>query len=179
MADKYLKLNTSTGMLEQVEASTTSAGAGSAGDVIALGSDGKIDTTMMPAGTSASTVTATATEGLSAGDIVNLHNNAGTKSVRKANATDATKPAHGFVLAAVSSSATATVYLDGQDTQIPVGSYVAADVGKTVFLSTTAGGITTTPPNSTGNLLQALGEIVDVGGSAVTIDFRVGERIIV
>lgn len=178
MADKYLQLNTTTGRPTQVEATVVSAGAGNAGDVVALDSAGKLDTSVLPAGVGGATISATASEALAAGDLVNFHDVSGTKSVRKANATDATKPAHGFVIAAVSSSATATVYTDGQNTKVALGSFVAADVGKKLFLSAgTAGGVTLTPPVSTGNLVQAVGEIVDVG-SDVTIDFRAGDEIV-
>jgi hypothetical protein len=82
--------------------------------------------------------------------------------------TDNTKPAQGFVLASYASSATATVYLAGVNTAIPVGTYVAADVGKPVFLST-SGGTTLTPPSTTGNLLQQVGW-VDVVGTTVSVN---------
>lgn len=174
---KYLKLDTSTGHPTQQAATDTSAGAGNAGDIVALDSSGRIDTTMMPVGIGATTATIVASENLAAGDIVNIYNNAGTRTVRKANATDATKPAHGFVLASVSSSANASVYFDGQDNVVPSGSFVAADVGKMLFLSTTAGGVTTTPPVSAGNIVQALGAVVDVGAT-VTFDFQANDFIV-
>ena len=46
MAAKYIKNN--SGQLAEVEATTTSAGAGDAGKIIGLDSSGKIDTSMMP-----------------------------------------------------------------------------------------------------------------------------------
>jgi hypothetical protein len=173
---KYLELNTTTARPTQRAALDTSAGAASATELVALDAAGKISTTMLPAGI-LQTIEAPASEALSAGDLINFHDVSGTKSVRKANATDATKPAEGFVLASVSSSATATVYTDGQNTAVAVGSFVAADVGKRVFLSATAGLVTLTPPVSTGNLVQDVGDIVDVGAT-VTIDFRVGTQIV-
>ena len=167
---KYLRLNTSTGRLETVTAVQTSAGSGDADKLIRLDAAGKLDSSFMPAGFGGSTQTIVASENLAAGDAVNIYDNAGTKTVRKANATDTTKPCNGFVLSSVTSAANATVYFDGQNTAIPVGSYVAADIGKRVFLSTSSGLYTLTPPSTTGNLVQVLGYIVDVG-STVTIDF--------
>lgn len=102
---------------------------------------------------------------LTAGMWVNIYNSA----VRPADSTDATKPAQGFVLAGFSSGATATVYLAGINSAVPVGAYVAADLGKPVFLST-SGGTTLTPPATTGNLLQQVGW-VDAVGTAVTVNF--------
>ncbi len=113
--------------------------------------------------------TAVASDTLTAGQWINFHNVAGVKNARPADMTDATKPAQGFVLAGFASAATATVYLAGVNTVIPVGAYAAADVGKPVFLST-AGGTTLTPPATTGNLLQQVGW-VDAVGATVTVNF--------
>lgn len=110
------------------------------------------------------TTTAVASAILTAGQWVNLHNVAGVKNVRPADSTDATKPVHGFVLSGFASSATATVYLFGINNVIPIGSFVAADVGSPVFLST-AGGTTLTPPATTGNLLQQVGYVDGVGAT--------------
>ena len=120
-------------------------------------------------GVLATTVSIVAGATLTAGQWVNVYNNAGTANVRPADMTDATKPAQGFVLAGFASAATATVYLYGVNTVIPVGAYAAADVGKPVFLST-AGGTTLTPPATTGNLLQQVGW-VDAVGATVTVNF--------
>ena len=48
MANKYIYLN--GGVLTELEATTTSAGAGDAGEIVALDSSGKLDSTLMPAG---------------------------------------------------------------------------------------------------------------------------------
>jgi hypothetical protein len=97
------------GRTKQLFGLQTSAGAADAGKIVALNSDGKIDITMLPAGVGANTVTAPASEALSAGDFVNLYDNAGVLSARKADNSN-NRQAHGFVTAAVTSSATATVY---------------------------------------------------------------------
>ena len=115
----------------------------------------------------APTITATASASLTAGQWVSLHNVAGARNVRPADCTDATKPVQGFVLANFSSSATATIYVAGINTLIPLGSYVAADIGKPVFLGT-AGTTTLTPTTTTGQLLQQVGW-VDVVGSTVSV----------
>lgn len=174
---KYLKLDTTTGRPTQQASTDSSAGVGSAGDIVALDSSGRIDSTMMPTGIGASTASIVASEALSAGNLVNIYDNSGVRTIRKANATDATKPAHGFVLASVSSSANGTVYFDGQNALVPVGSFVAADVGKMLFLSTTAGGVTTTPPVSAGNIVQPVGAIIEVDAT-VTFDLQLDDYIV-
>ena len=51
---------------------TASAGAGDANKLISTNSSGKVDTTLLPAGIGVSTVTATASESISAGDFVSI-----------------------------------------------------------------------------------------------------------
>lgn len=151
MAEKYLKVGT-TGNLEEVEATTTSTGAADAGKIIALNGEGKLDDTMLPAGVGAEVIVAQASEDLAANDVVNLYDNAGTLSVRKASAADATKPAHGYVKEAVTSGGNATVYTDGF---LP-GSGLT--IGSKYFLdATNPGTVTTTPPSGSGNIVQAVG----------------------
>lgn len=161
MADKPLQLV--NGVLTQVEAKQSSAGAGDAGKVVALDSSGKIDNTMMPVGVGADTKTLPASEDLSAGDFVNVWNDSGTVKVRKADATTAGKEANGFVLSAVTSGNNATVYFEGTNTQL--SSLTGASV---YYLSTTAGGATTTAPSGSGNVVQRLGRAL----SATEISFE-------
>lgn len=175
---KYLTVNTD-GSLVEVSGIATSAGAADAGKAAQLDSNGKLDLSMMPTGIGADTLTIVASEALSAGDFVNIYNNSGTKNCRKALATDNTKPVHGFVLAAVAASGNALVYLRGLNTMIAVGSYTASDVGKTAFLSASvSGGITTSIPASSGNIVQNLGTIEAVG-TYVTVNFSVDTKFIV
>lgn len=176
--EKYAVLNTD-GSLGETAAISTSAGASSAGKIGALDSTGKWDITMMPTGVGADTQSIVASEALAAGDFVNIYNNAGTRNCRKALATDNTKPAHGFVLSAVASSGTATVYVRGMNTAVAIGSFVAADVNKTIFLSTSvAGGVQSTIPASTGNIAQNLGTLIAVGATA-TINFSADTKFVV
>jgi hypothetical protein len=146
--DKYLYNN--AGTTTEKAAIQTSAGAGDAGKIPALDAAGLLSTTMMPVGIGADTAAITASEALSAGDLVNVWNSTGAK-VRKADASTSGKEAHGFVLAAVSSSATATVYFEGNDTGV---------TGLTPgpqFLSTTPGAATLTAPSGSGNVVQRVG----------------------
>ena len=97
-----------SGTLTEVSGLASSAGAGDAGKIPQLDAAGRIDASMMPVGIGADTAAITASEALSAGDLVNVWNSGGPK-VRKADATTAGKRAHGFVLSAVANGATATV----------------------------------------------------------------------
>lgn len=161
-ADKIPALN-AAGVLDSsiVNSKASSAGAGDAGKVVALDGAGRIDSTMMPVGIAADTASLTTSEALSAGDFVNVWNSTGAK-VRKADATVAGKEAHGFVLAAASSGASATVYFEGTNTG------VTGQTPGPVFLSTTAGGATSTAPSGSGNVVQRIG----FATSATAINFQ-------
>jgi hypothetical protein len=150
MAGDYLKYV--SGKLTEIIANVTSAGAGDAGKLIKLDAGGKLDTSVLPTGVGAEVVVAPASENLAAGDFVNFWDDAGTVKVRKADASDATKPAHGFVLAAVVSPANATVYCSGINNQVS-----GMTPGAMQFLSTTAGGVTETAPSANGEIAQHLG----------------------
>lgn len=179
MADKVLQLI--NGLPTEVEATQESAGAGDAGKVLALNADGLVDDTalnsttsssgvgdadkviktngsgvldptLLPAGVGADTKVRTASEALTAGNIVNIWNDTGTAKARKADATATGKRAVGFVLANVSSDNPATVYFEGTITGL-----TSLTPGATYFLDTTAGGITTSPPTGSGNVVQVVG----------------------
>lgn len=164
MADKYLRLN--NGVPTQTEATTSSAGAGDAGKIVALDAGGKLDNTMMPTGIGADVAVIASSENLAAGDLVNIWNDGGTAKVRKADASAAGKEAHGFVLDAVTSPANATVYFEGTNDQV---------TGLTPgpqYLSTTAGIATATPPSTTGQVVQRVG----VATAATSINIEVGQH---
>jgi hypothetical protein len=114
----------------------------------------------------ATTQTLTSTEALAANDLVNIYNSSGAK-VRKANATDGTKPAHGYVKAAVVSGDPAIVYFDGENDG------VSGLTPGTYFLSTTGGQMVTAPPTGNGNIAQKVG-VATASGSFV---FEPGEPI--
>ena len=115
-AKKFIRLV--GGVLTEIFGVQTSAGAANAGDLVSLDDSGRIDGSMMPVGIGADTSNVVASEALAAGDFVNVWNDAGAFKVRKADATTAGKEAHGFVLAAVASAGTATVYFEGTNTQV-------------------------------------------------------------
>lgn len=158
MADKYLK--NSNGSLAEVEGTTISAGASDGGKIPALGPNGKLDDSMMPTGIGADTVQVESSENLSAGDFVNIYNDAGTAKCRKADATTAGKEAHGFVLDSVTAPDPAVVYFEGTNDQL---SGLTPGVQ---FLDTTAGLPTSTPPATSGNIVQKIG----IATSATTLN---------
>lgn len=100
------------------------------------------------------TTTATASETLASGDLVNLWDDGGTLKARKADADDATKPAHGFVSAAVSSAATATVRVTRGSINTDASGLTP---GARLYLSTAGGLVTETAPSASGNLVQPIG----------------------
>jgi hypothetical protein len=160
VADKYLYNN--AGALTEKAAIATSAGATDAGKIVALDSAGRLDTSVMPSGIGADTEVIPASEALSAGDFVNVHNSTGPK-VRKADASTAGKEAVGFVLAAVSSGANATVYFEGRNNQVS-----SVTPGPVYLSDTVPGGFTSTPPSGTGKVVQRLG----VGTTTTSINFE-------
>lgn len=127
------------GQTVQYEPVTTSAGAGDAGEIVALGGDGKIHPSMYDAGGGPTPLVVTASEDLAAGRFVNLFNNGGTIGARLADNSNA-RQAHGFVLSAVVSGASADVFqLDATNTAL-----TALTPGATYYLGTT-GQVIATP----------------------------------
>lgn len=168
MADKFVYLG-SSGLTEK-QATTTSTGVADAGKIVALGGDGYLDISVMPVGIGADTRVAVASENLSAGDVVNLYNDAGTLKARKADATGGVaKKADGFVIAAVTSGANATVYFDGTITGLS-----GLTPGEIYYLSTTAGAVTTTIPTTATHIAQSVGKAL----SATELSFEPGEPIV-
>lgn len=149
------------GIFTEIKGIVVSAGAGNDGDIPALDATGRLDSSVMPVGIGADTAQIVTSEALAAGDFVNIWNSTGAKA-RKADATTAGKEAHGFVLAAVASAGTATVYFEGTNTQ------VSGQTPGPVYLQTTAGTAGTTVPSTAGNVVQRLG----VATSATSINFE-------
>lgn len=148
--NKYLK--NVGGLPTEQAANQSSAGAGDAGAIVALDSTGRIDTTMMPVGIVADTASIVASEALSAGDLVNVWDNAGAFRVRKADASTTGKEAHGYVLAAVLITATAAVYFEGPNTQ-----KTGLTAGVQYLSVTTPGGTQGTAPSAAGQIVQRVG----------------------
>jgi hypothetical protein len=165
MADRYLAHD--SGRIKEKEAADTSVGAADAGKMIALNTQGKLDNSMLPTGIGADTAAIEASEGLSAGDFINIYDDSGPK-VRKADATAYGKEASGFVLTSVTSGNTATVYFEGGNNQLS-----GLTVGVTYLSADTPGSSTSTPPSGLGNIVQRVGTAV----SATTINVEFGQPI--
>jgi len=151
--DKYI--SRTAGKNKEVAGQQTSAGVGDANKIPALDSTGKFDISLMPVGVGAEVKICAAFENLVAGDFVNLFLSGGVIQAQKADATGATKGAHGFVIANVTAPANATVYLLST-----INAYVVATltIGSDYYLSTTPGGVLISPgPVAAGNLNQYLG----------------------
>jgi hypothetical protein len=146
MAEKFIELV--NGEFVENEGLVSSAGAADAGKIPALDSAGKLDSTLMPSGIGADTKSIVASENLAAGNFVNIYNDAGTPKVRKADNSNGRR-AHGFVLSAFSSAATATVYLDGSNTAV-----TGKTPGAVQFLGTGGASVETAP---TSGLSQQVG----------------------
>lgn len=160
---KYIRLN--AGRLTETAATATSAGAADAGKIPELDSTGRLDSSMMPVGIGADTASIQASEALAAGDFVNIHNSGGAR-VRKADASTSGKEAHGFVLSAVSSGANATVYFEGQNTQV-----TGKTPGARQYLSAaTPGASTETQPAAAGNVVQLLGTAISTTSISTEIE---------
>lgn len=130
----------------------TSTGASDAGKPVALNASGVLDSTLFPPGIGESSQSFPTSESITASALVNLYLVSTTWTARNANATDATKPAMGFVLASTTSPANTTVYFPGQ--------IVTGASGLTpgpVFLDTTSGAVSSTAPSTAGNLVQQVG----------------------
>lgn len=149
-ANKYI--SNSSGKLVEVVPAVISSGGGSANQVVALDSTGKLDVSVLPTGVGPEVFTGVASEIIAAGAFVNAYNNSGTLGIRNADNTNNTKPAHGFVLSGVASSGTATVYILGQ-----INTALASLTAGSDYYLGTVGAVTTTSPSTTGNISQFLG----------------------
>lgn len=159
MAEKYLKNN--SGQISEVEATVTSAGAGDAGKIVALGPAGTVDPTVLPTGVGAQTQAMVASETLTAGNLVNIWDDAGTRKARKADCSNGRR-AHGFVLSTFNSGTTATVYLDDSLTGLS-----SLTVGVPYYLSTN-GTASATAPTTSGYISQEIG--VAVGTTVISFE---------
>jgi len=165
---KYLALL--AGAMKEVVGLVTSAGAADADKIVQTGSNGRLDTSVMPTGLGADTEQMPASEALAAGDLVHTWPNAGVTNARKADASATGKRARGFVLSAVASGATATVYFEGRNDQL-----TGLTPGSDLYLSpTTPGRPTAIVPTGTGQVVQPIGVAI----SATTMNFEPAEPIV-
>ena len=152
MADDGRFLTDQSGEIKEERAINVSTGAGDADKLGRLDGAGKWDITMMPAGFGEDSISLATFENLSAGDWVNVFDDSGTVKLRKADATTTGKGATGFVKVASTSPAVNTIFFEG----VNAGNSALTE-GVTYWLSTTAGGETTTAPSASGNIVQKVG----------------------
>lgn len=149
--EKFLK--ESNGKIQEAVATQT-GGSGNENKIPSLDAAGLLDPTMLPTGVGPDTASIVASENLSAGDFVNIWDDGGTAKVRKAIADGTDKTADGFVLASVTSPASALVYFEGRNT-----ARSGLSIGTVLYLSdSTAGSVTVTAPSGTGQEIQRLGK---------------------
>lgn len=164
MADRYQTLV--SGRRTLVTATVVSTGVAEAGDIVALDAAGKLDISVLPTGVGPDVATILASENLSAGNYVNIYDNAGTANVRKADNSNS-RDAHGYVLSSVTSGNNATVYFEGPNTGVS-----GRTPGARQFLNT-SGAVTETPLDPTnianaGKYHQFLG--VAISATAINTD---------
>jgi hypothetical protein len=153
------------GILTWAQALTTSAGAADANKIVATGSNGRLDQSLLPPGVGNNSLTAIASEALGAGDFINIWSNAGTRNIRKADASNG-RPAHGYVLSAVASGQSGTALTTGENTSL-----TGLTIGTLMFLSpTTAGTATATAPTIVGHIIQPLGVVQSTNSIAFESD---------
>lgn len=157
------------GKLTQVEATVVSAGAGDAGEIVALDSSGKIDVSVLPTGVGPNVKVILASENIGAGKYVNIYDNTGTENVRLADNSNS-REAHGFLLDAVTSGNNATVYFEGTNNDLS-----GLTPGARQFLGT-AGGVTATPPTFAGG--AQISQLVGTAISATEIDTDIADIIV-
>lgn len=166
--DRYLDYDTTLGHAKRQTATQTSAGAGDAGKIPALDANGKLASTMMPTGFGDETADFVTSENLVAGNLVNIYNNAGTATARKADGSTTGKRCHGFVAASTTSPASATVYFDGFNNNC------SGLTGGDVYLSQVTPGLaTSTVPSTAGGIAQRVG----AGASATSLDFEANDPV--
>lgn len=110
-------------------------------------------------------------EDLAAGDIVNVFTSGGVAKMRKANATDATKPAHGFVKDAVAAGSPGRFFMAGQINDARAG----LTPGATYWLDVAGGGVVNAAPSAAGNLEQEIG--VALSATELTVAPKAGVQI--
>jgi len=161
--DKYINI-------EGDEVAFTQTGPGTQGQGIGLGSLGTIDPTLMPSGVGPSVISVVSSENIAAGSLVNLYLSGGVLKVQNANATDNTKPYHGFILTGVVSPAAAKVYLPGS----VISGLSGLTIGADYYLSLSNGAVTISTSvlgtYSGGNIIQYVGVAISATQIATGIN---------
>lgn len=159
--NRFLTKN-SSGRDALTTAISASGGAGDASKIVATDGSGRLDSSLMPVGLGVDTETIVASEALVAGDFVNIWSNSGVRNVRKA-AVDNSRPAHGFVLSAVTSGQNATVFKAGTNSSL-----TGLTHGAQYFLGNNGAATTTPAIASPAQIIQSLGIACDTTEIAFT-----------
>lgn len=158
-ANKYLA--NILGAITEIAGLQVSTGAPDANKIPAVDSSGRLDISLMPVGVIADTISLATGENLSGGALVNIYNDTGTAKARNADNSNGRK-AHGFVIAATTAPAVATIYFNG-----PITGLSALTPGTQMFLGV-AGAATATAPTASSSIVQQIG----VAGNATEILFN-------
>jgi len=172
---------------------TAADGSEEAGEVVGLDTVlglPRLSPTLLPPGVGPTIIAAVHVRAAEVGFLikghwVHVYDSAGTPEVRRANASGPTPyPANGYIVDTPQEIPPAggnwyvDVYTDGINTQVPLGAWVAADLGKRVYLSKTAGEMTDDlSAYAVGDLVEDLGYI-DAVGLTVSVDFMPGDEIL-
>jgi hypothetical protein len=167
-APKYLIFDTSTGLLKHVSAVQTGPNSDS---IVATGPDGVIDPSLLPAESRGGNITIDlqAAENLNAKDVVNIFVSTGVTKVRKAVVDGSGKYAHGIVTSAVTANNMVTVYTRAKVTVSISYMSIPPNPGKYVYLSNTAGAMTTDLQSDHFN--QKVGTILNTDGTDYIVHF--------
>ena len=167
MVDKYIARDATTGALKEVAGQVTSAGAGDAGKIAALDTDGRLSLTLMPVGVGPDTYAGTAAENLTAGDMVYVNSSG---EIARASAASSGHDATGFVQDNFTASQPALMYFEGRCTAL---AGLTPDVR--YFLSdSTPGGVTSTPVTGAGKRHQFIGRAI----TATSLSFEADDSIL-
>lgn len=151
-------LNLVSGKIKEAVGLDSSAGAGSAGKLVALDSSGKINNNMMPSGISAEVVEITPAEDIAQWDLVNIYLDGATLKGRKADGGTNKYVAHAFAPSALTTATPGNVQMDGTITG------TGLTPGADYFLSDSAGaGVgksSATPLSGAGKIHQKIGYAV-------------------
>lgn len=160
---KYIRVNDTTGLMEELEALGVSTGVSDASKPVKTDSTGKLDLSLMPNGIGPDTQDIVCSENLSAGDAVNIYDNTGVPNCRKADRTNGRR-CHGFVLQNFTTGNIAKIYKDSE-----VSGLAGLTIGAQYFLGA-SGAVATTPPAAgSGHILQAVG----IALSATELDIEI------
>lgn len=153
----YLYLDDQTRRVSRARFTTSSAGPVDADKPVALDETGKIHPSML-AGDNAA-VSATAHEGITAGDFVTFVDHGGSLGVVKASAGVVKRPADGFAVTSAAAGELVEVALKGVN-QLVTG----FTPGVQLYLSTTPGMVTTVVTRGVYHLSQPLGAAAGSNG---------------